>query len=215
MRINLVVVWWKGTRGLQVDGCQPTCIHRRPEITSEFPVLNPTWTSHICTALFPSLFLLASSAMQGINSAADVIFHLQHSYSLQDHLLGAPLKETSQGWNCARTHKDCLLPYYFYSIRFLATIAYFWEWTKWQSRTSLLILFSSEELRRAVPHATSCLLVLFCKEVRGIVCICCCALLFMGEQEVLLALMLLYFSYSHSTHIQGEGYENVWEEKHY
>lgn len=126
-----------------------------------------------------------------------------------------PPKETSQGWNCAKTRKGCLLPYYFYSIWFLATIACFWEWTKWQSRTSLLILFSSEELRRAVPHATSCLLVLFCKEVRGIVCICCCALFFMGEQEDLLALMLLYFSYSHSTHIQGEGYENVWEGKHY
>lgn len=61
----------------------------------------------------------------------------------------------------------------------------------------MCILFSSEELRRAVPHATACF-ILFCKEVRGIVYICCYALLFMGEQEVLLALLLLYFSYLHS-----------------
>lgn len=139
MRINLVV-WWKGRRGLQVHGCQPTCILRRPEITSEFPLpLNPTWTFHLCTALFLSLCLLASSAMQGINCAADVIFYLQHSHSLHKCLLGASLKETSQGWNCAKTHKGCLLPYSFYSIWFLATIAWFWKCTKWQSRTSLLM----------------------------------------------------------------------------
>ena len=88
--------------------------------------------------IFPSLCFLASSAIQGINSATDVIFHLQHSYSLHKCLLGAPLKETSQGWNCEKTHKGCLLPYYFYSLWFLAMIECFLESIKRQSRTLLL-----------------------------------------------------------------------------
>lgn len=88
--------------------------------------------------ILPSLCLLASRATQGKNSATDVTFHLQHSYSSHEWLFGAPLKETSQGWNCAKTHKGRLLLYYFYSIRFLATIACFWERIKRQSGTLLL-----------------------------------------------------------------------------
>lgn len=213
-----MVVWWKGTRGLH--SCQPTWVHRRPEITPEFPPsLNPTWTFHFCAALFPSLCLLASSAMQGIKPAADVIFHLQHSCSLHKCLLGAPLKEPSQGWNCAKPLKGCLLPYYFYSIWFLATIACFWECTKWQSRTSFLMscvfYFTSEELRRAVPHAIACLFY-SARKWEGL-SISAAMLCFSwgSKKSYWLYCCSIFPTYILRRDIQGESYGNVWEEKNY
>lgn len=158
--------------------------------------MNPTWNFHIWTALHISLFV---PPFQGINFGTDVIFYLQQSYSLHECLLRAPLKETSQGWNCAKAHNGCLLPYYFNFISFLATIACFWECIKWQNRT-LLLKFCVFYFKKTEKRSPSCNFMFVSFILQGSERNLLHLLFFlvlMGKQTILLALLLLYFSCSH------------------